>query len=124
MKIKVTLLPLAIDTSKPTLHPERIKLLVDGEPLHKYLLSQTPKDAVKKICSEYLGYTYEWLDIDLCDFVRHEDHFEAIYFCQFPTSYGWKSKGNTIRVCIDEEINQIGEHYFYIISRHSSRRYA
>ena len=124
MKIKVTLLPLAIDTSKPTLHPERIKLLVDGEPLHKYLLSETPEDAIKKICSEYLGYTYEWLSIDLCDFMRHENHFEAIYFCQFPASYGWKSKGNTIRACIDEEIKQIGEHYFDIISRHSSRRYS
>ena len=123
VKTKITLLPVAYDTSRAPLDPKRNVLLVDEEPLSRYIANEQPEDVLKKICEEYIGYAYSWLTFDLGGFFRHSDHFEVVYYCSFPNMFGWNKKGNTLRMSLDEELKQIGEHYFDILSRFTARRY-
>jgi hypothetical protein len=123
LKTKITLLPVAYDISKAPLDPKRNVLLVDEQPLFRYMANEQPQEVLRKICEEYIGYAYSWLKFELGDFLRHSDHFEVVYYCSFPNMLGWNKKGTILHMSIDEELQQIGEHYFDTLSRFTSRRY-
>ena len=126
MKIKVTLLPVAFDEKFNFLDDRRNTLLIDGgNPIHRYIYSESVSECLSKLCESYLQYSYEWLDIHLADFRRvSPQEFEVVYVCQFPFVENFERAGDKISLSLNKEINEIEDYYVTIVSKYGSRRFA
>tara|TARA_Y100000593_G_scaffold50774_1_gene95467 strand:- start:3120 stop:3506 length:387 start_codon:yes stop_codon:yes gene_type:complete len=127
MKIKLSILPVAFDSSKNILDAKRNSILLDekAKVISRYFLSENVEECIEKLSSEFIKYDTDWLDYNLADFYRISDkEFEVVYYCQFPYSAGFSIKGRMISLNDTDNLNSIGERYVRTLSKFTTTRFA
>ena len=126
MKIKLSILPVAFDSSKNILDAQRNSILLDEDAkvISRYFLSEDTEECIKKLSSEFIKYDTDWLDYQLADFYRISDkEFEVVYYCQFPYCAGFSVKGRMLSLNDTDNLNSIGERYVRTLSKFTTTRY-
>lgn len=126
MKVKLTLVAVAFNNKYDSFNKKRNNVLLYKDSLpHSFLMSEnTIDEALEKLTTKHLAFHFDWLDIHLVDFRRlDETTCEAVYFTQFPYAAGFNKLGIPENLFDPELSEKLGDYYFDIISRHTTRKF-